>query len=299
MDSITIETTRLTLRPFTQRDARATAVNSQQPNVAYWMSDMVLKDEAAAASWIDWINEKCLASESFRVFAIERRGDRACIGLIGYAPKEKINHEVEILYAVADAYQGCGYATEAAKALVWYAFEKVGLGVLSAIIKPENHGSRKVIEKLGFIYGDTRKLPYDGTMTVFEYYRLYHIEHIPDSEWNFTCNTEEMAGFFDNRAEGYESHMLKYVTDMESYKRATFPIPESNSEISVLDLGCGTGLELGPMFERVPNARVTCIDLSEKMLEILKRKYASKARQIKTICGSYIDWEYPKVLLTT
>ncbi|NSW90134.1 MAG: GNAT family N-acetyltransferase [Firmicutes bacterium] len=289
-----IETKRLTLRPFTQKDAGVAAINSQQPNVAYWMPDMILEDEATAAKWIDWINEKCLASELFMFFAIERKEDDICIGLVGYAPKTEINNEIEILYAITDPYQGYGYATEAAKALIWYAFEEKGLNMLSAVIKPENTASRKVIEKLGFIYGDTRKLHYNGKMADFEYYRLYHIEHIPDPEWNFNCNVEEMAGFFDVRAGGYDSHMLRSATDIEDYKRAVLPISVSSNEINILDLGCGTGIELEHLFERVPNARVTCIDLSEKMLEILKNKYLSKSQQIKTICGSYIDWEYPK-----
>ena len=36
MNRMTIETTRLILRPFTQNDAGTAAINSRQPNVACW-----------------------------------------------------------------------------------------------------------------------------------------------------------------------------------------------------------------------------------------------------------------------
>ncbi|MCX8131586.1 MAG: bifunctional GNAT family N-acetyltransferase/class I SAM-dependent methyltransferase [Clostridia bacterium] len=289
-----IETKRLDLRPFTREDAYAASINSRQPKVAFWMQDMILNNEEDAIKWIDWINEKCQASELFRVFAIERKEDNVCIGLIGYAPKAEINNEIEILFAIADPFQGYGYAPEAAKALIWYAFEKQGLAVISAIIKPENTSSRKVIEKLGFVYGDSRRLNYNGNMADFDYYRLYHIEHIPDADWNFNCNVEEMSEFFDARADGYDSHMLKRVADIECYKCVAESIPVNSNEMDILDIGCGTGIELEYLLNRVPKAKVTCIDMSEKMLELLKDKYSSKAQQIHTICGSYIGWEYPQ-----
>ena len=56
--------------------------------------------------------------------------------------------------------------------MIWWAFEQAGLDALSAIIKPENKSSRRVIEKLGFVYGDTRILPYDGAECEFHYFRL-------------------------------------------------------------------------------------------------------------------------------
>lgn len=294
MSIMNIETKRLNLRTFAQEDAYVASINSQQPKVAFWMPDMILKNKEDALKWINWINGKCQASELFRVFAIERKEDNACIGLIGYAPKAEINNEIEILYAIADPFHGFGYATEAAKALIWYAFEKQGLNVISAIIKPENTSSRKVIEKLGFVYGESRKLHYNGSMADFDYYRLYHIDHIPDTDWSFNCSVEEMSGFFDARSDGYDSYMLKNVAYTERYKYVAEPIPLNSNEIDILDIGCGTGIELEYLFDRVPKAKVTCIDMSEKMLELLKVKYSSKAQQIHTICGSYIEWDYPK-----
>lgn len=56
---------------------------------------------------------------------------------------------------------------------------------------------------------------------------------------------------------------------------------------SVLDLGCGTGLELGYYFALNGSASVVGIDLSAEMLAELERKFAG--RNIELIRGSYFD----------
>ena len=55
----------------------------------------------------------------------------------------------------------------------------------------------------------------------------------------------------------------------------------------VLDLGCGTGLELEEYFALNPAAEVTGIDLSEAMLGALKAKFPD--RKLTLINGSYFD----------
>ena len=55
----------------------------------------------------------------------------------------------------------------------------------------------------------------------------------------------------------------------------------------MLDLGCGTGLELQEYFAKNPKANVTGIDLSQKMLSALKRKLPYF--DIELLCGSYFD----------
>lgn len=55
----------------------------------------------------------------------------------------------------------------------------------------------------------------------------------------------------------------------------------------ILDLGCGTGLELGFYFARNPTAKITGIDLAAGMLKALQDKYPDK--DLTTICGSYFE----------
>jgi cyclopropane fatty-acyl-phospholipid synthase-like methyltransferase len=55
--------------------------------------------------------------------------------------------------------------------------------------------------------------------------------------------------------------------------------------IDLLDLGCGTGLELDFIFTTHPNVRVTGIDLTSAMLDSLGQKHPD--RDMTLICGDY------------
>jgi len=291
-----IETTRLVLRSFVEADAQAVSFNSNQPIVARFMSDMVLETVEDARRWIAWIAGMCNDHEPCQVLAIERKADAAVIGLMGVAPKKEIGNELEILFAVADPYQNAGYATEAAKALIWWAFEQVGQDVLAAIVKPANKASRRVIDKLGFVYCDTRILPYDGEDCTFDYFRLHHTDTLPGPEWDARelYKAEPMDAFFDVRAEGYDEHMLSISNDFgEKYARLGGFVPATQDAIRILDIGCGTGLELEYIWGQAPNAHITCVDVSRDMLALLCKNHGERLERITAVEASYVDWQYP------
>lgn len=98
---------------------------------------------------------------------------------------------------------------------------------------------------------------------------------------------EDMDAFFTRRLEGYEAHMLENWA--EGYRYLASILPEGVE--TLLDLGCGTGLELDAIFRRSPGLRVTGIDLSQAMLEQLRRKHAG--RQLRLLCGSYFEVPFP------
>lgn len=98
---------------------------------------------------------------------------------------------------------------------------------------------------------------------------------------------EKMEIFFENRLAGYDEHMRNHIEGAdEFYKFTAAQLPvEPASEI--LDLGCGTGLELEEYFLVNPNAHVTGIDLTDAMLKSLAAKFPDK--NLYLICGSYFD----------
>ena len=100
-----------------------------------------------------------------------------------------------------------------------------------------------------------------------------------------------MGAFFDARADGYDENRigLNYL----DFFPAMAQLVAGTGALRILDLGCGTGLELDEIFKRNPDARVTGIDLSEKMLDRLREKYVSKADQIEIILGDYLGYDYP------
>lgn len=95
---------------------------------------------------------------------------------------------------------------------------------------------------------------------------------------------ERMDAFFEARLSGYDEHMLKDIEGArEFYPFTAQCLPDGH----ILDLGCGTGLELQFYFERNPGAKVTGIDLSAGMLAALKEKFPD--RELTLVCGSYFD----------
>jgi tRNA (cmo5U34)-methyltransferase len=103
---------------------------------------------------------------------------------------------------------------------------------------------------------------------------------------------EEMAAFFDARAAGYDTYMRDSIFPdaafTQFYQAMSSPIERTDEPLRILDLGCGTGLELETLFQRVPNAVVTGIDLAGGMLDLLRQRYVARASQITLIADSYL-----------
>ena len=98
---------------------------------------------------------------------------------------------------------------------------------------------------------------------------------------------EEMAAFFERRLDIYEEHQLHAIEGAALFYRRTADCLPARAGAEVLDLGCGTGLELGFYYAVNPTARLTCVDLSARMLAVLREKFARFSP--RTVCASYFD----------
>ena len=98
---------------------------------------------------------------------------------------------------------------------------------------------------------------------------------------------EKMSDFFEARLDGYDEHMLTNIASADEFYPFTAAMLPTFDGCRVLDLGCGTGLELEYYFALNPTAKVTGIDLSEGMLGEVRRKLGD--RDIELIVGSYFD----------
>lgn len=96
-----------------------------------------------------------------------------------------------------------------------------------------------------------------------------------------TLPAEEMAVFFGARLDIYDRVHLSHWP--EEYARIADYFDEGTA--SLLDIGCGTGLELQSLFARFPALAVTGIDLSRPMLARLEAKYPG--RNIRLVCDDY------------
>ena len=100
---------------------------------------------------------------------------------------------------------------------------------------------------------------------------------------------EPMADFFAARVEDYDEHMLENVEGCrEGYQKMAELIPPNAKDL--LDLGCGTGLELDAIFARRAELSVVGIDLCDAMLEKLKQKHSDK--DLTLIRGDYFQADF-------
>ena len=98
---------------------------------------------------------------------------------------------------------------------------------------------------------------------------------------------EPMGAFFEKRLEGYDRHMMLNIASAEEFYPFTARCLPVDGDCTVLDLGCGTGLELEAYLAVNPTARITGIDLSAGMLAALEKKFAHG--RITTVLGSYFE----------
>lgn len=98
---------------------------------------------------------------------------------------------------------------------------------------------------------------------------------------------EKMDAFFEARLVGYDEHMRTGIEGAQEFYPFTAACLPMEPNAHVLDLGCGTGLELEEYFRRNASAKITGIDLSAGMLGALKEKFPGK--ELNLIAGSYFD----------
>lgn len=102
------------------------------------------------------------------VFAIREKESGRIVGSIGLEPDRRRENvkSMELGYSLDKDSWGKGYMTEAAKAVIDYAFMELDLAILAICTGPDNRRSQRVIEKCGFVYeGRQRKgyHIYDGS----------------------------------------------------------------------------------------------------------------------------------------
>lgn len=144
-----VETERLIISPFQTSDAAAMIQVFGDPEVMRFGSGVQTRE------WVETWLLNCLADYRRRAgigpWAVIRKDCRRVIGYCGffYFPDVCGQPETEIGYRLARLHWGRGYATEAARAVLHYGFDVLGLSRLIAIIDPSNVRSIRVAEKLG------------------------------------------------------------------------------------------------------------------------------------------------------
>ncbi|MEB9382127.1 GNAT family N-acetyltransferase [Bacillus cereus] len=148
-----IETKRLIIKPYQISDARYLYKLQKHPEIKRFMPspDYSLKEIQDIILWSVEMNKKNTVSNIVKFnLSIFEKSSQQYVGYCGLGPLDFELTSTELYYALAYDKWGKGYATEATNALLQYAFFKLGLNCIVAVVFPKNKGSIKVVEKLGF-----------------------------------------------------------------------------------------------------------------------------------------------------
>lgn len=145
----TLETERLVLRPFSEKDAADVYAYAKDPEVGPAAGWPPHKDEGESLEIIR------TAFAAPHVLALERKEDGRVVGSVGLVGRHRTElpgPDDELGYALGSAYWGRGLMPEAAAEVLRYGFEDLGLETVWCGYYEGNDKSRRVVEKCGFQY---------------------------------------------------------------------------------------------------------------------------------------------------
>ena len=159
MELPSIETERLILRVYAPEDLDARHAIRNDPDVYQYFPPYYTPPtkekvgEAIALSVRRW------REEGFGEFAVIERSSGELIGYCGLKRLDE-TEEIEIYYGFPKTFWGKGYATEAARAVLKFAFDEANLPRVVGVTNPKNTASQRVLQKIG--------LKFQGQITFYQ-----------------------------------------------------------------------------------------------------------------------------------
>ena len=154
-----VTTTRLTLRDWSTDDAPAALAIYGSAEVARWLTPALdrIPDVDEMRSMLQrWQQEQPDLVPPQGRWAIQRN-DGAVIGGVGIRLLPPVNEDLELSWQLNPDEWGKGYATEAARALITWAFTQ-DIDELFAVARPSNSRAIATVKKLGMQWvGETTK----------------------------------------------------------------------------------------------------------------------------------------------
>jgi ribosomal-protein-alanine N-acetyltransferase len=147
MPAVPGPTERLCFRRWTDCDPSLAALLWQDPEVMRFMGGPYTQEEVDARLAREAANETERALQYWPVFL---RDSEVFTGCCGLKPKVSAPEILEIGFHFLPAFWGAGYGAEAARAVMQFAEETLGIRELYAGHHPQNSASRRLLEKLGF-----------------------------------------------------------------------------------------------------------------------------------------------------
>ena len=145
-----IETARLLLRPFNRGDVDAVYSYRSRPDVAAFLFDQPMSHEECADAVRARASQIAFTTQGDKILlAVERKDDDRLVGEVSLIWRSVADQQAEVGYILHPDVHGQGFATEAALALLAFAFDEVGLHRVYARCDARNLASARVMRRLG------------------------------------------------------------------------------------------------------------------------------------------------------
>jgi ribosomal-protein-alanine N-acetyltransferase len=168
-----LETRSLRLVPHAPEHLRALAQGPENYErlsglpPAKGLRDFIVSDDVSP-EWLAALENATGADPWQFGFALVHKENGMVIGNASFIGPPDAAGMVEIAYGVVPDFQGRGYATEAANALVAWAAKNGRVAIARAHTLPERNASTRVLEKCGFRYVSEFTHPTDGLIWRWE-----------------------------------------------------------------------------------------------------------------------------------
>ena len=163
-----VETLRLKLVPSTQKWREELFKLFNEPEVADWLFLTGPPTREQLDKRLDF-HEQFWRDNGYGVFVVLERVTGNFVARVGPIVTPETGR-IEIAWSTTRDAWGKGYASEASHASIDFTFAHSKLDMLDCYLRPDNTASRRVAEKVGFKYRDTRFI-YDRPLRYYQMFR--------------------------------------------------------------------------------------------------------------------------------
>ncbi|HEV7683636.1 MAG TPA: GNAT family N-acetyltransferase [Pyrinomonadaceae bacterium] len=143
-----LETDRLVLRKLTAEDADFILDLLNQPSFLRYIGDKGVRTFEDAIRYIETGPQASYERFGFGLYLVKSKESGVSLGMCGLLKRDSLP-DVDIGFAFLPGYWSQGYAFEAARAVMTYGREVLGLKRIVAITSPDNAASIRLLEKVG------------------------------------------------------------------------------------------------------------------------------------------------------
>ncbi|MGD8781498.1 MAG: GNAT family N-acetyltransferase [Ignavibacteria bacterium] len=155
---VILKTSRLILRKLTSNDTEFIVELLNEPSFIKYIGDKKVRTTKDAEKYLLHGPIKSYEQHGFGLYLVELKETNEPAGVCGLIKREHLDN-VDIGFAFLKRFNGKGFVTESAKAVLDYGKSEFGLKRIVAITQLDNMGSIRVLEKIGMSFEKLIRLP--------------------------------------------------------------------------------------------------------------------------------------------